>query len=190
MEFWIGVAFIAVIGLGFPVFQKLAHSHMLRELRMDGVTVLPSLFSYGGLRIKRARWEGEVRFAAPSLGGGGRRGHVELIASLGRTTPTLSFYEKGRRSDAGATEPTVPTGDADFDAAITVRGDAAFAQKLLVPEQRQRLLRLKEAGGYLWGISGGVAELGAPLPRNGAALKNFLESCDAFLDAAAGSVPS
>jgi hypothetical protein len=188
--FWIGVAFLILVGFVHPVLRRVAHGRMLRNLDMDGVTVMPTFLGYGGLRVTRARWDGEVSFTGPSLGGGGRTGHLELIASLRRPTPTLSLYEKGRRSDAGATEPVVPTGDADFDAAITVRGDAEFAKKLLVPGQRERLLLLKNAGGYLWAISGGVAELGGPLPQDGRTLKDFLELCDAFLHEAAGAVAS
>jgi len=73
-------------------------------------------------------------------------------------------------------------GDAAFDAKYVVKGDADFARKLLSPEQRERLLRLQEAGGYVWVISGGLVELGGPLPTDSAGLKRFLEQCDSVLE--------
>lgn len=188
MEFWAGVAFLIACAIGLPVYRKTAHTRMLRSLGWEGASVMPAIWGWSGLRLKRARWEGEVEFEPASIGGGGRRGHTRLIASLRKPTPMLSFYEKGRRDDSAATEPAVPTGDTAFDAKLGVRGDAAFAKKLLGPEQRERLLRLLESGGYIWAISGGVVELGGPLPGGGAALKDFLDRCDAFLDAAAGTL--
>ncbi|HEV3026953.1 MAG TPA: hypothetical protein VG457_05230 [Planctomycetota bacterium] len=187
MEFWIGVAFLIACGLGVPVYKKFAHSAMLKNLGWDGASVIPVIWGLSGLRLKRARWEGEVDFEPAGVGGGGRRGHLTLIASLGRKTPSLSFYETGRR-DASGGVPAVPTGDAAFDARIVVKGDADFARKLLSSEQRERLLRLQEAGGYVWAISGGIVELGGPLLTDSAGLKRFLELCDSILDAMAGAI--
>jgi hypothetical protein len=187
MGFWIGVAFLIACGLGVPVYRKFAHSAMLKNLAWEGASVIPATWSLSGLRLKRARWEGEVEFQPAGIGGGGRRGHLTLIASLGRKTPSLSFYETGRR-DASGGEPALPTGDAAFDAKYVVKGDADFARKLLSPEQRERLLRLQEAGGYVWVVSGGLVELGGPLPSDSAGLKRFLEQCDSILDSMAGAI--
>jgi hypothetical protein len=71
-----------------------------------------------------------------------------------------------------------------------VQGDPAFAQKLLGPEQRERLLRLEEAGGHLWCVDGGIVQLGGPLIRENAELKRFLVLCDAILDAMAAGLPT
>lgn len=190
MTFWIGVSFLIFCVLGLPFARKLTHGSMLKALDWEGASVLPATWGLSGLRLQRARWEGEASFESASFGGGGRRGHLRLIASLKRPTPSLSFYEKGRRDDSAATEPAVPTGDAAFDAKVSVRGDAALAQKILGPAQRERLMKLQEAGGYLWGISGGVAELGGPLPANREDLKAFLDRCDALLDSMAGALAS
>lgn len=190
MTFWIGVAFLIACGIGVPVFRKLAHTRMLKRLGWDGASVMPVTWGLSGLRLQRPRWEGEVEFEAAGVGGGGKRGHLRLIASLKRKTPTLAFYEKGRRDDSAATEPVIPTGDAAFDAKVSVRGDADFARKILVPEQRERLLRLQETGGTLWAISGGVVELAGPLPTAAADLKRFLDQCDALLDGMAGALTS
>lgn len=189
MGFWLGVTFLVACGLGVPIFRKMAHSAMLRSLRWDGASVLPALWGLSGLRVKRPRWEGEVVFEPAGLGGGGHRGHLRLIASLGRKTPTLSFYETGRR-DASGGEPAIPTGDPAFDAKVAVKGDADFARKILGPDQRERLLRLQESGGYVWAISGGVVELGGPLLGDREGLGRFLDQCDAILDAMAGAVSS
>lgn len=187
MGFWIGVAFLIACGLGVPVYKKFAHTSMLRSLQWEGASVIPATWGLSGLRLKRARWEGEVEFEPAGVGGGGRRGHLRLIASLGRKTPSLSFYETGRR-DASGGEPAIPTGDAAFDEKYVVKGDAAFAQKLLSPEQRKRLLLLQGVGGYVWAISGGVVEMGGPLLTNRAGLKEFLVLCDEILDAMAGAI--
>jgi hypothetical protein len=187
MGFWIGVAFLIACGLGVPVYKKFAHSAMLRNLGWDGASLIPVIWGLSGLRLKRARWEGEVEFEPAGVGGGGRRGHLTLIASLGQKTPALSFYDPGRR-DASGGEPAVPTGDAAFDARIVVKGDADFARKVLSPEQRERLLRFQDLGGYVWGISGGIVELGGPLLTDGAVLKRFLDQCDSILDAMAGAI--
>ncbi|HVR86740.1 MAG TPA: hypothetical protein VMU54_20625 [Planctomycetota bacterium] len=187
MGFWIGVAFLVACGLGVPIYRKFSHAAMLRNLGWEGASVIPVTWGLNGLRLKRARWEGEVEFEPAGIGGGGRRGHLWLIASLGRKTPSLSFYEKGRRDPSGV-EPVVPTGDAAFDAKFVVKGDPAFARKLLDPEQRERLLRLQEADGYVWAISGGVVELGGPLLTDGPGLRRFLEQCDSILDAMAGAL--
>jgi len=182
MGFWIGVAFLVACGLGVPVCRKLAHAAMLRRLGWEGASVIPVTWGLSGLRLKRARWEGELEFEPGGLGGGGRRGHLRLIASLGRKTPSLWFQEPGRPGRPGE-EPAVPTGDTAFDAGFVVHGDADFARKLLGPKQRERLLRLKESGGFVWAVSGGVVELGGPLLSDVAGLKRFLDECDMILDA-------
>jgi len=187
MGFWIGVAFLIACGLGVPVYRKLAHSAMLKTLAWEGTSVIPVAWGLSGLRIQRTRWEGEVEFEPPGIGGGGRRGHLRLIATLKRKTPSLSFYETGRR-DASGGEPALPTGDAAFDARYVVKGDPDFARKLLGPDQRERLLLLQGVGGYVWAVSGGIVEMGGPLLTDRSRLKDFLVLCDAILDAWAGAV--
>jgi len=71
-----------------------------------------------------------------------------------------------------------------------VKGDAGFAKALLVPEQRERLLRLHEAGGRLRAITGGVVELDGPLFTHGPDLRGFLDRCDEIVDAMVASVTS
>jgi hypothetical protein len=187
MGFWFGVALLVACGIGVPIGRKFAHAALLKDLAWEGASVIPVFWGLSGLRLKRPRWKGEVAFEAGGLGGGGRRGHLSLVASLGRKTPSLSFYEAGRR-DASGGEPPVATGDAAFDSKIAVKGDADFVRKILGPEQRSRLLRLQESGGYVWAVSGGVVELGGPLPTSGPRLREFLDQCDAILDAMAGAV--
>jgi hypothetical protein len=190
MEYWIGVAFLIACALGVPYARKLLHDRRLKTLGLDGATVVPSWLGLSGLRLKRARWEGEVEFDPGGFGGGGRPGHFLLTASLGRRTPTVTLHEKGRGNEARLPGTPIPTGDLTFDAKLIVLGDPAFAQKLLVPEQRERLLRLEAAGGHLWGVDGGIVQLGGPLIRENAELKRFLELCDAILDAMAAGLPT
>lgn len=188
MEYWVGVAFLIACALGIPYVRKLLHGRRLKTLGLDGVTVVPSWLGLSGLRLKRARWEGEVEFDPGGFGGGGRPGHLQLIATLGHRTPAVFFHEKGRVDEAKLPEPAVPIGDAAFDAKILVRGDRAFAQKLLAPEQRERLLRLEAVGGHLWSIDGGIVQVGGPLLTDVPELKRFLELCDAILDAMAAGL--
>jgi len=185
--FWLGVAFLIACGLGVPVYRKFAHSAMLKTVGIEGTSIIPVTWGLSGLRLKRARWEGEVEFEPAGVGGGGRRGHLRLIASLGKKTPSLSFYETGRR-DASGGEPAIPTGDAAFDEKYVVKGDADFARKLLSPQQRERLLLLQGVGGYVWAISGGVVEMGGPLLTDRSGLRDFLVLCDEILDAMAGAI--
>lgn len=187
MGFWIGVAFLVLCGLGVPIVRNLIHASMIRNLGWEGASPMPAFWNLQGLRIKRARWEGEVAFEPAGVGGGGRRGHLRLVASLGRKTPDLAFFEAGRSPEG---EPGVPTGDPEFDGKILVKGDEAFVKKLLVPEQRTRLLRLQMAGGHLRALSGGVVELDGPLFTHGPGLREFLDQCDTILDAMVGSVTS
>jgi hypothetical protein len=190
MEYWIGVAFLIACAIGVPYARKLFHDRRLKTLGLDGATVVPSWLGLSGLRLKRARWEGEVEFDPGGLGGGGRPGHLQLTASLGRRTPSVTLHEKGRVNEARLPGTPIPTGDLTFDAKLIVLGDPAFAQKLLVPEQRERLLRLEAAGGHLWGVDGGIVQLGGPLIRENAELKRFLELCDSILDAMAAGLPT
>jgi hypothetical protein len=190
MEYWIGVAFLIACAFGAPYARKLQHDRRLKTLGLEGATVVGSWLGLSGLRLKRARWEGEVEFDPGGLGGGGRPGHLQLTASLGRRTPTVRFHEKGRVNEARLPGPPIPTGDAAFDAKILVQGDPTFARQLLGPEQRERLLRLEAAGGHLWCVDGGIVQLGGPLIRGNAELKRFLELCDAILDAMAAGLPA
>ncbi len=190
MEFWIGVAFLAACAIVIPYTRKLMHGQRLKTLGLAGATVVPSWFGLSGLRLRRARWEGEVEFDPGALGGGGRPGHLQLTASLGRKTPTVRFHEKDRVKEAALKEAPLPTGDAAFDAKILVEGDPVFARKLLVPEQRERLLQLEAAGGHLWCVDGGIVQVGGPMIRERGELKRFLELCDAILDAMAAGLPS
>ena len=187
MGFWLGVAFLVACGMGVVVFRKLAHAALLRKLDWRGATVQPVCWGLSGLRIHRERWEGEVEFEPGSIGGGGHRGHLRLIASLRRKTPTIALTEAGRRDVSGG-EPAIQTGDPAFDATYAVKGDAEFARKILGPEQRERLLRLRESGGALWAVSGGVVEVVGPLLVDPAGLRQFLDQCDVILDAMARTV--
>lgn len=184
MGFWIGVAFLVLGAIGVPIARNLIHAQMVNRLGWEGASPMPVFFGLDGLRIKRARWEGEVAFEPGGIGGGGKRGHLRLVASLGRKTAGIECFEPGTRDES----PAIPTGDAAFDAQIIVKGDAALAKQLFTPEQRERLLLLRLGGGNLRAVTGGVVEIDGPLYTTGHDLRGFLDQCDVLLDAMVASV--
>jgi len=183
----VAIWIVASLFIGFaflvPIVRNITHASMLRKLGWEGASPMPSFWHLHGLRIKRARWEGEVAFEHPALGGG-KRGHLRLVASLGRKTAGIECFEPGTRDDA----PAIPTGDADFDARVIVKGDAALAKQLFTPEQRIRVLRLHANGGALRAVTGGVVEVDGPLPATADDLRRFLDLCDAVVDGMVASV--
>ena len=158
---------------GVPLLLRRGHEVMLRQLAMDGATVVPNPWTLSGLRIERPRWKADV-FFQPARLGGGRPGHLRFRATFTPAPPPTS----GRKS-----EPAVPTGDPEFDARITVEGDPAFARKLLVPEMRERLIRLDGLRGRVGAIGEGFVEIDGPLLGRPPELKAFLELCGAIVDA-------
>lgn len=184
-----GIWIVAALFVGFsflvPIVRSRAHASMVKNLGWEGASPIPSFWGLSGLRIRRPRWEGEVAFEPAGLGGGGRRGHLRLVASLGRRTAGLECFEPSTRDDSG---PAIPTGDAAFDAQVVIKGDADLARKIFVPEQRERLLRLRAQGGILRAITGGVVEIDGPLPADGDELRRFLDQCDALVDGMVASV--
>ena len=165
---------------GGPVLLRRSHEAMLRSLGMDGVTVVSYPWSMSGLRFDRPRWHADVLFQPARLGGG-RPGHLRFRATFTPAPPPAA----GRQS-----EPAVSTGDPEFDRKITVEGDPAFARKLLLPEMRERLIRLDGMGGRVRAIGEDFVEIDGPLLGRPPELKEFLELCDAIVDgtvAAAGA---
>jgi hypothetical protein len=156
-----------------PLLLRRGHEAMLKSLAMEGVTVVPGSWTLSGLRFDRPRWNAEVLFQPARLGGG-RPGHLRFRATFAPAPPPPA----GRRS-----EPAVPTGDPEFDQKIAVEGDPVFARKLLVPEMRERLIRLDGMGGRVAAIGEGFVEIDGPLLGRPPELKAFLELCDAIVDA-------
>lgn len=163
-----------------PMILRRGHEAMLRQLGMNGVTVVPVPWTLSGLRIDRPRWKADVVFQPARLGGG-RPGHLRFRAVFTPAPPPAP----GRSSESG-----IPTGDPEFDRKITVEGDPVLARKLLVPEMRERLIRLDGMGGRVGAIGEGFVEIEGPLLGRPPELKAFLELCDAIVDgtvAAAGA---
>src|SRR5262245_47634572 len=120
LPYVIGIGFLVACLLGVPLLQKLSHERLLKGLRMEGATRLPRLLGLSGVRIERPAWRGEVAFEPARLGGG-RPGHLRLLAEFARPLRLL-------RENA-----PIRTGDEQFDQKIAVEGDPAFAKKFLVP---------------------------------------------------------
>ena len=169
------LAFGLLLGciLGVPLLRKKSHEAMLKALQMDGVIVVPRPWMLSGLRVERSRWQADVVFQEARMGGG-RPGHLRYRATF---TPPLP-PPGGRTS-----EPVVSTGDPQFDQKISVEGDPAFARKLLVPEMRERMIRLDGMGGRVLAIGEGFVEIDGPLLARTPELRRFLELCDAIVDA-------
>jgi hypothetical protein len=165
------------------MLRRLSHERTLKGLGIEGMTVVPRLWSLSGLRIDRPGWKAEVFFES-ARAGGGRPGHLRLLADFQKPAPPLAFPARPSRADAA-----IRSGDEAFDRKITVEGDPAFAKKFLVPEMRERLLRLDQMGGRVLAIGESTIEIDGPLLGEPAALRQFLELCDGIVNgtvAAAG----
>ena len=77
-----GIAFLIACVLGVPLLRRILLERLLRDLEMDGVTVVPRFWRPSGLRIRRPGWEGDVRFESAGLGNNNRRGHLRLRAEF------------------------------------------------------------------------------------------------------------
>jgi len=177
----LGILLLVGCLLGLPLVRRVLHERTLRGLGMEGVTVVPRVLRLSGLRLRRARWEGEAFFESSGLGDNHRAGHVRLRATFASAVPPLA--------ERTAADAAIRTGDEGFDQKIVVSGDPAFARKLLVPEMRERLVRLDQQGGRVLAIGDGTIEIDGPLPARTQDLRTFLELCDAIVDgtvAAAG----
>lgn len=176
LAYGLGITFLLACVVGVPMLRKMSHERTLKELGMEGLTLVPRLWSLSGLRIERPAWKAEVVFEA-ARPGGGRAGHLRLHADF---KPLLVL---------AAEKAVIRTGDEDFDRKITIEGDAAFAKRFLVPEMRERLKRLDQMGGRVQAIGPGTIEIDGPLLGDPAALRQFLELCGGVVDgtvAAAG----
>jgi len=176
VAYCLGIAFLLACAVGVPMLRKLSHERTLKELGMEGLTLVPRLWTLSGLRIDRPAWNAEVVFE-PARPGGGRAGHLRLFANF---QPHLVF---------AAEKAVIRSGDEEFDRKIAIEGDAAFAKKFLVPEMRERLTRLDQMGGRVQAIGEGTIEIDGPLLGDPAALREFLELCGGIVDgtvAAAG----
>lgn len=177
LTYCIGIAFLIFCVFGVPLLRKLAHEQVLRQVAIDGVTLIPRFWTLSGLRLERSRWSGEMAFRA-SGPTSGRPGHLRLVAT---------FKHPMAIPAAAASGTKVETGDPEFDARIRVEGDPVFAKKVLVPEMRLSLVELDRMGGHLLSISGSTIEIDGPLFRRPEELKTFVELCDSIITRTAES---
>jgi hypothetical protein len=171
IPYFVGIAFLLACVFGVPFLRKKGHESMLRELGLEGVTIVPQFWSLSGLKIERPKWKAEVSFQPPRAGGG-RPGHLQYMAEFRTPVPLTA-----------AAESPVRTGDDEFDRKITVEGDPAFARKLLSPAVREKLMSLDGIGGRVNAIGEGTVEIFGPLPQRSEDLRKFLELCSAIVDA-------
>lgn len=139
----------------------MSHNRELRALSFPGARVARRWLGYDGLRVERERWAADVEFK-PQFEKGG---HTHFRADLRRPTPDVEF-----RTDQGGALALVP------------KGDEAFAERLLTPGLRDRLLRLGARGGRLWYLRGGVMEIVGPLASRADELEPFLTLCAEVAD--------
>jgi hypothetical protein len=171
LAFCLAIGFLAGCIFSMPLVRKVLHERTLKELGMEGMTIVPRFWTPSGLRIERARWQGEV-FFEPAKIGGGHPGHLRLRAEFKRAAPAAP--------SSGDASP-IQTGDPEFDRMIAVSGDRAFARKLLVPEMRERLVKLDQMGGRVIAIGEETVEIDGPFLGRPPELKRFLELCDAIV---------
>ena len=154
--YWIGLFLILALVLVKPLIRRMSHNRELRGLSFEGARVRRAFLGFDGLRIEREGWAADVEFK-PRFEKGG---HTHFRADLRRPTPDVEF-----RTDQGGA------------LALTPKGDEAFAERLLTPELRDRLLRLGALGGRLWYVRGGIVEIVGPLLSRETELRPFLERC-------------
>jgi hypothetical protein len=167
LAYALGIAFLVACLLGVPLLRKILHARMLARLGLEGAEVVPRFWSLSGLRLQRTGWKGEVLFRPAPLGGG-RPGHLRLVAEFRSAAPSRS-----PRDDS-----PIRTGDESFDRKIAAQGDPAFARRFLVPEMRELLLELDRMGGRILEIGEGTIEIDGPLLHDPSSLRQFLELCD------------
>lgn len=163
---WIGLSIILLLICLKPAIRRTSHHLALQRFRFDGATMTSSWMRFAGLRIVRPAWTAEVEFK-PAFEKGG---HLHFRADLGRSTPDVIF-----EPEAGGARAMVPS------------GDEAFAEKLLTPALRDRLLRLGALGGRLWYVRGGKLEIVGPLVSEEEQLRPLLELCAEVADLAAAA---
>ena len=164
MDTWyLGLFLILALVLVKPAIRRMSHARELRAFSFAGATLRRSLLGFHGLLIERAAWAADVVFK-PIFEKGG---HTHFKADLKRATPDVEF-----RADQGGA------------LALTPKGDEAFAEKLLTPALRDRLLRLGAIGGRLWYVRGGILEIVGPLASRDAELRPFLTLCAETADLA------
>lgn len=139
----------------------MSHNRELRAWSFEGARVARRFLGFDGLRIEREAWAADVEFK-PLFEKGG---HAHFRADLRRPTPDLEFG-----ADQGGALALVP------------KGDEAFAERLLTPELRDRLLRLGARGGRLWYVRGGALEIVGPLASREEELRPFLTLCAEVAD--------
>ena len=62
LPYFVGIAFLLACLFGVPLLRKQGHESMLRELGLEGVTVVPRFWSLSGLKIECLKWKAEVFF--------------------------------------------------------------------------------------------------------------------------------
>jgi hypothetical protein len=169
--FCLAIGFLAACAFCMPLIRKLLHERTLKELGMEGMTIVSRFWTLSELKIRRPQWQGEVYFQ-PAKIGGGHPGHLRLRAEFRRSAPA--------KPPSGEASP-ITTGDVEFDRMIVVTGDRAFARKLLVPEMRERLMKLDQLGGRVIAIGEETLEIDGPLLSRPPDLKQFLELCEAIV---------
>ena len=172
VPYFVGIAFLLFCLFGVPYLRKHGHEKMLKNLGMEGVTIVPQFWSLSGLRIERPKWKAEVAFQS-ARAGGGRPGHLRLVAEFRGPVPLA----------AAPSDAPLRTGDDEFDRKISVEGDPVFARKLLSPIVREQMMRLDEVGGRVHAIGEGTVEIYGALPERSTDLRKFLELCATIVDA-------
>jgi hypothetical protein len=175
LAFCLAIGFLASCIFCMPLIRKILHERTLKDLGMEGMTIVSRFWTLSELRIQRAKWKGEV-FFEPAKIGGGHPGHLRLRAEFKRGEPGPP--------PSGDASP-IQTGDEEFDRMISVSGDRAFARKLLVPEMRERLVKLDQMGGRVIAIGEETVEIDGPFLSRPPDLKQFLELCDAIVQGTA-----
>lgn len=189
ITYWLGIALLVTLFSVGPALRRYALLRTLRELKVEGATVVPRFWRPGLIQYRRSKWDADGRFVPPGeVSHGGQQGHLLLTGRLKRSTPTVEVHPRAHDHGSPPAAGEGSTGDPRFDRAYTLSGDAAFAALLFGPEVRDLVLRLQGLGGRLSAVRDGAVEITGPIGPGPAEIRQVLGTCELLLDLLASAV--
>lgn len=181
--YWLGLIMLVVLCFVPPTLKRIAQMKLVRDLRIEGAALLPRFWRGSLIRYQRSKWDADVRFTPPGeVTGGGQHGRFHWSGRLRRATPSIEVHP---HSHGPAPTGVLSTGDARFDQAVVLTGDAGFAALLFGPEVRDVVLRLQGLSARLSSVRDGTVAVDGPLAGD---VRQLLATCELLMDLMATAV--